>query len=209
MKFTMGWLREHLETEASLADVVAKLTAIGLEVENVVDPGEALTAFVIGEVTECTAHPDADKLQVCQVDLGVGAAVQVVCGAPNARAGMKGVFAPAGATVPGSGLHLKKTKIRGVESNGMLCSARELGIADEHEGIVDLPADAPVGAPYAMYAGLNDPVIEIAITPNRQDCLGVAGIARDLAAAGLGRIVSAQPPVTAAFFTSPIGVEPR
>ncbi len=209
MKFTMGWLREHLETEASLADVVAKLTAIGLEVENVVDPGEALTAFVIGEVTECTAHPDADKLQVCQVDLGVGAAVQVVCGAPNARAGMKGVFAPAGATVPGSGLHLKKTKIRGVESNGMLCSARELGIADEHEGIVDLPADAPVGAPYAVYAGLNDPVIEIAITPNRQDCLGVAGIARDLAAAGLGRIVSAQPPVTAAFFTSPIGVERR
>ena len=209
MKFTLGWLKEHLETDATLADVVGKLTAIGLEVEGVVDPGEALAAFVIGEVTECTAHPDADKLQVCQVDTGAGAPVQVVCGAPNARAGMKGVFAPAGATVPGSGLHLKKTKIRGVESNGMLCSARELGISDEHEGIVDLPGDAPVGAPYAAFAGLIDPVIEIAITPNRQDCLGVAGIARDLAAAGLGRVVSTEPAAAGSSYSSPIGVERR
>ncbi|NQV79610.1 MAG: phenylalanine--tRNA ligase subunit beta, partial [Alphaproteobacteria bacterium] len=168
MKFTLNWLKEHLETDAPLAVILEKLTSIGLEVEQVVDPTKQLSAFIIGEVRDCSSHPDADKLKVCQVDIGA-LTVQVVCGAPNAKAGMKGVFAPAGTVVPGTGLHLKKAKIRGVESNGMLCSERELGISDEHEGIIELPADAAVGTTYAAFAGLDDPVVELGITPNRQD----------------------------------------
>ncbi len=209
MKFTVGWLKEHLETDATLDEIAQKLMAVGLEVEAIMDSSETLAPFVVGHVIDCSPHPDADKLQVCSVDTGDGAPLQVVCGAPNVRAGMKGVFAPPGTTVPGTGLHLKKAKIRGVESNGMLCSERELGVSDEHEGIIELPDDAPVGAPYAAYAGMDDPVIEIGITPNRQDCLGVHGIARDLAAAGLGAVK--MPPVSAVSgsFRSSISVERR
>jgi len=208
MKFTLGWLKEHLETAAPLDEVVDKLTSLGLEVESVADPGEQLSAFVIGEVVECNRHPDADKLQVCRVDTG-SETVQVVCGAPNARRGLKGVFAPAGTVVPGTGLHLKKAKIRGVESSGMLCSERELGLSDEHEGIIDLASDAPVGAPFAAFAGLDDPVIEVGTTPNRQDCLGVAGIARDLAAGGLGTVISRQAEMVPGTFKSRIAIERR
>jgi phenylalanyl-tRNA synthetase beta chain len=208
MKFTLRWLKEHLDTDASLSEITDKLTAIGLEVESVTDPSQVLAPFIIGAVTKCGPHLDADKLQVCQVDTGAGT-VQVVCGAPNARTGIKGVFAPPGTVVPGTGLHLKNAKIRGVESSGMLCSEKELGLSEDHQGIIELPEDAPVGSAYAAYAGLDDPVIEIAITPNRQDCLGVNGIARDLAAAGLGRVKTPAPKVTAGSFKSPIGVERR
>lgn len=206
MKFTLAWLKDHLETDAPLEKILDTLTVIGLEVEDVFDPAEALAAYVVGEVIEAKPHPDADKLKVCTVETGSGQ-VQVVCGAPNARDGMKGVFAPAGAYVPGIDLMLKKAKIRGVESNGMLCSERELEISDEHTGIIDLPAEAQVGSPAAAALGLDDPVIEIAITPNRPDCLGVRGVARDLAAARLG--VLKQDPVKPVEGASenPIAVE--
>ena len=187
MKFTLSWLKDHLETDATLDEIVEKLTVIGLEVDKVSDPAEALADYVVGEVLEAKPHPDADKLKVCTVETGSGQ-VQVVCGAPNARTGMKGVFAPAGSYVPGIDLKLKKAKIRGVESDGMLCSERELEISDEHEGIIDLPADTQVGSPAAAALGLDDPVIEIEITPNRPDCLGVRGVARDLVAAGFGTL---------------------
>ena len=187
MKFTLSWLKEHLDTAASLDEIVAALTRIGLEVEGVDNPAEKLAAFKVARVVTAAPHPNADKLQVLSVDAG-GTSVQVVCGAPNARAGLIGVFGPAGAFVPGSGFELKVAAIRGVESNGMMCSARELEIGDGHDGIIELAADAPVGIAYPDYAGLNDPVIDVSITPNRQDCMGVRGIARDLAAAGLGTL---------------------
>ena len=187
MKFTLGWLREHLDSDASLDAVVATLTRIGLEVEGVADPGEKLAAFRIAKVLTAERHPQADKLQVLSVDAGDGP-IQVVCGAPNARAGLVGVFGAPGAYVPGSDLTLKVASIRGVESNGMMCSERELQLGEGHDGIIELPADAPVGATYADYAGLGDPVIDVSITPNRQDCMGVRGVARDLAAAGLGTL---------------------
>jgi len=194
VKFTLGWLKEHLETDAPLADIVAALPAIGLDVESVTNRAEGLDDFVVAEVLQAARHPDADKLQVCRVDTGADT-VDVVCGAPNARAGMKAVFAAVGTYVPGIGLKLKKAKIRGVESNGMLLSEHEMNLGDNHDGIVELPAAAPLGAPAAEIMGLADPVIDIEITPNRGDCLGVRGIARDLAAAGLGKIrpLSAQP----------------
>ncbi|OJV33421.1 phenylalanine--tRNA ligase subunit beta [Sphingomonas sp. 67-36] len=187
MKFTLGWLREHLDTQASLDDIVAGLTRIGLEVEGVDNPGEKLAAFRVAKVLTAERHPQADKLQVLSVDAGDGP-LQVVCGAPNARAGLVGVFGMPGATVPANGMVLKVAAIRGVESNGMMCSSRELELGDDHDGIIELPADAPVGTPYPAYAGLDDPVIDVSITPNRQDCMGVRGIARDLAAAGLGTL---------------------
>ena len=187
MKFTLGWLKDYLETDASLTEICDKLTEIGLELEEVIDPAAALSPFVIGHVVKAEKHPDADRLRVCIVDNG-SEQIQVVCGAPNARQGMKGVFAPSGSHIPGTAVDLKAGVIRGQESNGMLCSERELGLSDEHDGIIDLPEDAPVGTSYADYAGLNDPVIDIAITPNRGDCLGVYGVARDLAAAGLGTL---------------------
>ena len=206
MKFTLSWLKEHLETDASLDKISTTLTMIGLEVEEITDPAASLAPFKVAHVVSAEKHPDADKLKVCMVDTGEEV-VQVICGAPNAHAGMKGVFAPSGAYVPGIDLTLKKAKIRGVESNGMLCSERELEISDEHDGIIDLPKDTPVGTPFSELAGLDDPVIEIAITPNRPDCLGVYGIARDLAAAGLGTLKeSAIAPVKGAF-KSPLGVE--
>lgn len=189
MKFTLSWLKEHLDTIATADGIAERLTMIGLEVESVEDPAKAFAPFRIARVVSAEQHPNADRLRVCMVDTGGGAPVQVVCGAPNARAGLLGVFAPAGTTIPGTGARLEKGVIRGVESNGMLLSERELGLSDAHEGIVDLPADAPVGEAYAAYAGLTDPVIDVAVTANRGDALSVAGIARDLAAAGEGRLI--------------------
>ena len=205
MKFTLSWLKTHLETDASLDDIAAKLTAIGLEVEEVRRPGDDLAPFTVAYVVEARQHPNADKLSLCTVDTGTEQ-VEVVCGAPNAHTGMKGVFAPPGTTIPGTGVVLKKAKIRGVESCGMLCSEREMGLSDEHEGIIELDPDAPVGAPFAEVMGLDDPLFDIAITPNRADCLGVHGIARDLAAAGLGRLKTADVEPVAGTFASPIDV---
>jgi phenylalanyl-tRNA synthetase beta chain len=188
MKFTLSWLKEHLDTKATLAEVRDTLTMLGLEVEGITNPAEALKGFVVGYVVEAIQHPNADRLRVCKVDTGTGTIVQVVCGAPNARTGMKGIFAPPGSYIPGTALHLKVGKIRGEESNGMLCSSRELQLGDDHSGIIDLAADAVIGQPAAEALGLDDAVIEIKVTPNRGDCLGVHGIARDLAAAGLGTL---------------------
>ncbi len=205
MKFTIAWLKDHLETEASLETIVDTLTNIGLEVEDVSDRAAELASFTVARVVEARPHPDADRLRVCVVDTG-SETVEVVCGAPNARTGMYGVFAPVGSVLPGSGDKLKAAKIHGVPSNGMLCSERELGLSDEHEGIIEL-MEAPLGEPFAAHAGLADPAIEIAITPNRQDCLGVGGVARDLAAAGIGRLRDRTPDPVAGAFESPLGVE--
>ena len=187
MKFSLSWLKEHLDTNADVHAVADCLNRIGLEVEGIENPAEALSAFRIAKVLSAAPHPQADKLQVLSVDAG-GEPLQVVCGAPNARAGMLGVFGPAGAVVPANGMVLKVAEIRGVESNGMMCSIAELELGDDHDGIIELSEDAPVGQVYADWAGLDDPVIDVSITPNRQDCMGVRGIARDLAAAGLGTL---------------------
>ncbi len=196
MKFTLSWLHQHLDTDASLDTILGALNAIGLEVEGVENPGEKLAAFRIARVLSAEPHPQADKLQVLSVDAGDGP-LQVVCGAPNARAGLVGVFGMPGATVPANGMVLKVAAIRGVESNGMMCSTRELELGEDHDGIIELPADAPVGTPFPAYAGLDDPVIDISVTPNRQDCMGVRGIARDLAAAGYGTLKPLAVPVVA------------
>jgi phenylalanyl-tRNA synthetase beta chain len=188
MKFTLKWLKEHLETDASLDELAERLTMLGLEVEEISDVAAGLKGFRTAKVVSAEQHPDADRLQVCIVDTGDGEQVQVVCGAPNARTGMIGVFAPSGAHVPGTGIDLKPTKIRGVESNGMLLSEREMGISEDHDGIVDLPDNTPIGLEAADVMGLDDPVIELGITPDRADCFGVRGIARDLAAAGIGSL---------------------
>ena len=187
MKLTLSWLKDHLETDASLDEIVERLTSIGLEVE-AVDDKASLKPFVIAKVLTAARHPDADKLQVLTVDTGDGKPIQVVCGAPNARAGLVGAFAAPGTYVPGIDVTLSIGKIRGVESHGMMCSERELQLSDEHDGIIDLPSDAPVGQPFATWARLDDPVIEINLTPNRPDATGVYGIARDLAASGLGKL---------------------
>ncbi|MEP4290501.1 MAG: YtpR family tRNA-binding protein, partial [Rhizobiaceae bacterium] len=189
MKFTLSWLKDHLDTKASLDEIVETLTMIGLEVEDV-DNRAAFQPFTIAKVLTAEQHPDADKLRVLTVDTGDGKPIQVVCGAPNARAGLVGAFAGPGTYVPGIDITLGVGNIRGVESHGMMCSERELELSDEHDGIIDLPENAPVGTPFADYAGLNDPVIEIGITPNRPDALGVSGIAKDLAAAGLGKVIT-------------------
>jgi phenylalanyl-tRNA synthetase beta chain len=188
MKLTFGWLKEHLETNRALDEIAAKLTMIGLEVERIENKAKLFAPFVIARVVEAKPHPNADRLRVCMVDAGDGKPIQVVCGAPNARTGMKGVFAQPGAFIPGKNLTLGVGKIRDVESRGMLVSEFELQISDDHEGIIELPDDAPVGVPYAKYAGLDDPMIEINLTPNRGDATGVLGIARDLAAAGIGKL---------------------
>jgi phenylalanyl-tRNA synthetase beta chain len=206
MKFTLSWLKEHLDTEASAEEIAATLTAVGLEVEGIENPAETLKPFVVAEVLTAAPHPQADKLQVLTVDTGAGDPVQVVCGAPNARAGMKGVFGGPGSYVPGSDLTLKVAAIRGVESRGMMCSVRELELGDEHSGIIELAADAPVGANFADYAGLDDPVFDVAITPNRQDAMGVHGIARDLAAAGLGTLKPVTVPEVRGTFPCPIEI---
>jgi phenylalanyl-tRNA synthetase beta chain len=187
MKFSLDWLKAHLETDASAEAIAEKLTAVGLEVESLTNPAEALAPFRVARVLTAEKHPQADKLQVLTVDAGTGEKIQVVCGAPNARAGMLGVFGPPGAYIPGTDMTLKIAAIRGVESRGMMCSARELELGEDHAGIIELPADAPVGTPFTDYAGLDDPVFDVNVTPNRPDCLGVNGIARDLAAAGVGR----------------------
>ena len=203
MKFSLSWLKTHLETSASLAEITDRLTGIGLELEAVEDPGAALRAFRVARVIEAVQHPNADRLRVCTVDAGNGP-VSVVCGAPNARTGMRAVFAPPGSFIPGTGTTLKVGEIRGVASAGMLLSFREMGLGEDHEGIVELPDDAQVGMPYPDYAGLNDPVIEIGVTPNRGDALAVRGVARDLAAAGLGTLYPWAPEAVPAKFESPI-----
>jgi phenylalanyl-tRNA synthetase beta chain len=208
MKFTLSWLKDHLDTTADLETIAETLTAIGLEVESVTDNGAVLAPFTVAHVLEATPHPNADKLRVCRVDTGTET-VQVVCGAPNARTGMKAVFARSGLTVPGTGLLLKPSEIRGVASNGMLVSEREMGLSEAHEGIIEMPGDAPLGVPFAQVLGLDDPVIEINITPNRQDCLGVRGIARDLAAAGLGTLKPVETAPVPGRFDSPVGISLR
>jgi phenylalanyl-tRNA synthetase beta chain len=187
MKFTLSWLKTHLQTDATLAGITDTLTRIGLELEGVEDRGAALAPFRIARVVEAVQHPNADRLRVCTVDTGDGTTV-VVCGAPNARTGMKGVFAAPGSYIPGTGITLKVGEIRGVKSAGMLLSAREMGLGDDHSGIMDLPEDAPIGMSYPQWAGLDDPVIDVSVTPNRGDCFSVRGIARDLAAAGIGTL---------------------
>ena len=206
MKFSLSWLKAHLDTQADVGAVADKLTQIGLEVEGIENSAEALAPFRVAKVLSAAPHPQADKLQVLSVDIGEGEPLQVVCGAPNARAGMLGVFGGPGAYVPGSDMTLKKAEIRGVESNGMMCSVRELQLGEEHDGIIELPADAPVGARFADYAGLDDPVFDIAITPNRQDCMGVRGIARDLAAAGLGTLKPLVVPLIGGSFDNVVPV---
>lgn len=187
MKFTLSWLRTHLDTNATAAEIGATLTRIGLELEGIADRGAALAPFRIARVVEARQHPNADRLRACSVDAGDGI-VSVVCGAPNARTGMKGVFAPPGSFIPGTGITLKVGEIRGITSAGMLLSVRELGLGDDHTGIIDLPEDAPVGTSYAAWAGLDDPLFDVSVTPNRGDCFSVRGIARDLAATGIGTL---------------------
>jgi len=207
MKFTLSWLKEHLDTEATLEEIVSKLTMIGLEVEHLDDPRNALAPFVIANVISAVQHPNADRLRVCMVDTGDGQPIQVVCGAPNARGGMVGVFSPPGTFIPGKNITLGVGNIRGIESRGMLVSEAELLISDDHDGIIELPADAPVGKPYAPYAGLDDPMIEINLTPNRPDCTGVNGIARDLAAANIGDYKENTPKKIDGQFPCPVGVK--
>jgi len=212
MKFTLAWLKNHLETDASLDDILYALTDLGLEVEGVENPADTLGIFRICRVIEAVKHPNADRLRQCRVETwpngpdAPSQEVQVVCGAPNARTGLIGVFAPVGAHIPGTDVDLKPGVIRGVDSNGMLCSERELMISDDHDGVIDLPEDAPLGARYIDYANRNDPVIDIAITPNRPDALGVEGIARDLAARGLGRLKTTPAPEIKGAFKSAISV---
>jgi phenylalanyl-tRNA synthetase beta chain len=204
MKFSVSWLTRHLETDASLQQITDCLNTIGLEVEGVEDRAAALAPFRIAHVIEAVQHPNADRLRACKVDVGDGTIRSVVCGAPNARTGMKAVLGLPGAFVPGTGITLKVGEIRGVKSEGMMCSSRELGLGDDHEGIIDLPADAPVGQPYAVWAGLDDPIVEISVTPNRGDALSIHGIARDLAAAGLGTLKPFAPQPAVPVYPSPL-----
>lgn len=206
MKFTLSWLREHLSGGYTLDDVLGALNRIGLEVEGVEDKAAKLKGFTIAYVVSAVQHPNADKLRVCMVDTGAGEPVQVVCGAPNARTGMKSVFSPPGTYIPGKDMTLGIGTIRGVESRGMLCSAAELQLSEDHDGIIDLPEDAPLGATYVDWVGINDPVIEIAVTPNRADALGVHGIARDLAATGLGTLVEDEIAPVPGVFPCPVSV---
>jgi phenylalanyl-tRNA synthetase beta chain len=206
MKFSLEWLKQHLETTASAQEIADKLTAIGLEVEGISSRAEALAPFRVAKVVTAEKHPQADKLQVLTVDAGTGEQIQVVCGAPNARAGMLGVFGPPGAYIPGSDLTLKVAEIRGVESRGMMCSSRELELGDDHSGIIELPADAPIGRSFTEYAGLDDPVFDVNVTPNRQDAMGVRGIARDLAAATMGELKPLAVPQIEGSFPCPVPI---
>jgi phenylalanyl-tRNA synthetase beta chain len=206
MKFTLPWLKEHLETDAPLPEIVDKLTMIGLEVENVEDKAAQLKPLVIASVLSAEKHPNADRLRVCMVDIGTSGPVQVVCGAPNARSGMKAVFAPPGTYIPGKKITLGIGKIRDVESRGMLISGAEIEVSDDADGIIELPADAPVGKPYLEWAGVSDPVIEINLTPNRPDCTGVAGIARDLGATSIGTYKDKIPKPVKGSFPCPVKV---
>jgi len=204
MKFTLSWLKSHLDTQASLAEIAETLTRIGLEVEGLENPAETLGGFRIARIVTAEQHPNADRLRVCQVDVGEAAPLQVVCGAPNARAGLKTVFAPPGTYIPAKDFTIAKGVIRGVESGGMMCSPEELGLEGDSSGIFELPEDAPVGTPYAAYAGLDDPLIDVNLTPNRSDAASVYGVARDLAAAGLGRLIQDAPAPVAGGFACPV-----
>ncbi|MEO7505560.1 MAG: phenylalanine--tRNA ligase subunit beta [Sphingomicrobium sp.] len=206
MKFSLSWLKQHLDTDADAKAIADKLTSIGLEIEGVDNPAEELRPFKVARVLTAERHPQADKLQVLTVDTGDGVPLQVVCGAPNARAGMVGVFGGPGTYVPGSAMTLKQALIRGVESNGMMCSSRELELGDDHDGIIELATDAPVGASFADFAGLDDPVFDVAVTANRGDCMGVRGIARDLAAAGFGTLKPLDVPVIEGSFDNPVEI---
>ena len=198
MKFSENWLRQHIPTTATHDELVATLTAIGLEVEEVTALGESLEGVVVAQILSAEKHPEADRLQVCQVDAGNGEIVQIVCGAPNARAGLKAPLAKVGAVLPG-GMQIKPAKLRGVESFGMLCSAKELATDSDGSGLLELPAVTPVGQPVAELLGLPDASIEIKLTPNRADCFGVRGIAFDVAAASGGAVAPlAIEPVAAA-----------
>lgn len=206
MKFPVSWLKEHLATDADVATIADKLTAIGLEVEAVEDPAEKLNGFIVAKIDVADQHPGADRLHVCKVDIGAKEPLQIVCGAPNARAGIKVVLARPGCVVPATGDVLKTGKIRGVESFGMMCSARELGLSEEHDGIIELPESAVVGEPAAHALGLTDAVIDISITPNRGDCTSAYGVARDLAAAGLGTLKTPAIALVKGDFASPLTI---
>ena len=205
MKFTLSWLKEHLDTDATTDEIADGLLGAGFEVESLVNMADDLAAFKVAKVKEARQHPNADRLRVCDVET-VDGMVQVVCGAPNARTGMTGIFAPEGTHIPGTGIDLVRAEIRGVTSSGMLCSEREMMISDDHDGIIDLDDSLPVGMPAAEALGLDDPVFEIAITPNRPDALGVRGIARDLAAKGLGTLKPLDAPEVPGTFDSPVSV---
>jgi tRNA-binding EMAP/Myf-like protein len=205
MKTTLAWLETHLDTEAPLAAIVECLIMLGHDVEAVEERAKGLEPFIVARVVSAERHPNADRLKLCIVDTGAEQ-VQVVCGAPNAHTGMKGVFAPAGTVIPRTGALLQETQIRGLASRGMLCSAWELALGEDRAGIVELPDEAPVGARYAGFLGLDDPVLDIKVTPNRADCLGVRGLARDLAAAGLGRLKPLDTSPVAGRFVSPIAI---
>ncbi|WDR07127.1 phenylalanine--tRNA ligase subunit beta [Devosia rhodophyticola] len=205
MKFTLDWLKEHLDTDASVADIAKTLTMIGLEVEEVIHEGDALKNFVTAHVVSAEKHPNADKLRVCKVDAGTGELIDVVCGAPNAVTGLKTVFAAPGTYIPGKDMTIGKGNIRGAVSNGMLCSGAELELSGDHDGIIELPEDAPVGVPYDQFAKLDGVTFDISITPNRGDATGVYGIARDLAAYGLGALKPADMSPVPSVGPSPIG----
>lgn len=206
MKFTLSWLKEHLDTDATLDEIVTKLTMIGLEVENVEDPAKKFAPFKVVEVISAVQHPNADRLRVCMVNTGEGAPIQIVCGAPNARGGMKAVLGTPGTYIPAKNITLSVGKIRGVESHGMLISGAEVEFSDDHDGIIEMPADAPIGKPFAEVLGLNDPVIEINLTPNRADCTAVSGIARDLGATGIGKYLERTPKAVKGTFPCPVQV---
>ena len=210
MKFTLSWLKDHLDTNASVDEITETLTDLGLEVEEVVNPLDTLSAFTVGFVREAEQHPDADRLRVCVVETDEGDQ-QIICGAPNARAGIHVVVAKPGTYVPGIDTTIQVGKIRGVESFGMMCSEREMELSDEHDGIIELSGAPSVGTKFTDWLQENDaskvdPMIEIAITPNRQDALGIYGIARDLAARGLGTLKPYTAPTIEGKFASSIGV---
>ncbi|MBV9044981.1 MAG: phenylalanine--tRNA ligase subunit beta, partial [Alphaproteobacteria bacterium] len=204
MKFTLSWLKAPLDTDADVATIADKLTSIGLEVDSVEDAGARLKDFTVAEIISAEKHPNADKLRLCMVNAGDAAPLQIVCGAPNARAGIKVVLARPGTVIPVTGEALKVGTIRGVESRGMMCSSRELLLGDDHDGIIELPAVAKIGDKASVALGLTDPVIEINLTPNRGDCTAVYGVARDLAASGLGRLREGDLSPVPGKFPSPI-----
>ena len=206
MKTTLAWLKTHLDTEAPLDEIVERLVMLGHDVDGIENRAAGLEPFTVASVISAERHPNADRLRLCLVDTGKGR-VQVVCGAPNARSGMKGVFAPAGTVIPRTGAVLRETQIRGVASRGMLCSAYELGLGEDRDGIIEVAEEAPVGVRYADLIGIGDPVLDIKVTPNRADCLGVRGIARDLAAAGLGSLKPLDATPVPSRFRSPISID--
>jgi phenylalanyl-tRNA synthetase beta chain len=205
MKFTLSWLKNHLDTDATPEQIGAALTALGLELDALEDPSKIYAPFKVAYVESAEKHPDADRLKICTVRT-VDGMQKVVCGAPNARAGMKGIFAPEGSYIPGSDMVLKKGVIRGVESCGMLVSAAEMALSDDHDGIIEVEDDAEIGTPLAQIFGLDDPIFTVDLTPNRVDCAGVRGIARDLAAAGLGKLKPLDVPKIKGGFSSPVNV---